>query len=113
MGAIRKLAIAVLLVSCVTFVALFGRLPAFRYVSLYIPSNLPLTSGRRGPVGVLHRLIWTKFPGYLRVLDSHFTGGRFGPFLSRSGHYLMDENHPLVLVGFISIKKAYGMSDVQ
>lgn len=99
MGAIRKLAIAVLLVSCITFVALFGRLPAFRYVSLLYSSNLPLTSGRRGPIGALHRLIWANIPGYLRVFDARFTGGRLGPFLLRSGHYLMDENHPLVLVG--------------
>ena len=56
---------------------------------------------------MLHRLIWMKAPACLRVLDAHLTGGRLGPFLLRVGHYLMDENHPLVLVGFHSIRKGH------
>ena len=32
MGALKQIALAVLLISLITFVALFGRLPAFRYV---------------------------------------------------------------------------------
>lgn len=34
MGALKTFAIVVLLISLVTFVALFGRLPALRYVLL-------------------------------------------------------------------------------
>lgn len=32
MGALKQIALVVLLISLLTFVALFGRLPAFRYV---------------------------------------------------------------------------------
>lgn len=37
-------------------------------------------------------------PGLLRKSDVLLTGGRLTPALRRTGHYLMDENHPLVLV---------------
>ncbi|KAL2058938.1 hypothetical protein ABVK25_000230 [Lepraria finkii] len=81
MNAFKKTAAAVLLLSFIVFVALFGRLPALR----------------KTPIGWLHRLLWIALPGFFRKADSYVTGGRLGPAFRRWGHYLMDENHPLVL----------------
>ena len=53
---------------------------------------------RKTPIGFLHRLLWITIPAFSRQADVHLTGGRLGPALQRLGHYLMDENHPLVLV---------------
>lgn len=53
---------------------------------------------RKTPVGFLHRLLWIKIPAFFRQADVRLTGGRLGPALQRLDHYLMDENHPLVLV---------------
>lgn len=48
MGVIKKFAIAVLLVSCITFIALFGRLPAFRYVNPFKFQQLSIDSRKEG-----------------------------------------------------------------
>ena len=53
---------------------------------------------RKTPIGFLHRLLWLTIPAFFRQADVRLTGGRLGPALHRLGHYLMDENHPLVLV---------------
>ena len=53
---------------------------------------------RKTPIGVLHRLLWIAIPAFFRQADVRLSGGRLGPALQRLGHYLMDENHPLVLV---------------
>ncbi|KAL1966969.1 hypothetical protein VTN77DRAFT_3713 [Rasamsonia byssochlamydoides] len=87
MGLLRNVALAVLGVSFLTFVALFGRLPAFR----------------RTPIGFLHRVIWVYIPNGLVRLDSFLLGGRALYCWNRSGRYLMRENHPLVLVFFVAI----------
>lgn len=44
MNLLKKIAFAVLLLSFTVFVALFGRLPALRFVSLQIVMIVPLTS---------------------------------------------------------------------
>ena len=53
---------------------------------------------RKTPIGFLHRLLCITIPAFSRRVDVRLTGGRLGPALQRSGHYLLDENHPLVLV---------------
>lgn len=82
MNLLKKIAVAVLLLSFIVFVAFFGRLPAFR----------------KTPIGLLNRLICNTLPAGLWKLDSALTGGRLAPALRRLGNYLMNENHPLVLV---------------
>ena len=46
MGAVRNLALAILAISGLTFVALFGRLPIFRYAE-NIPFGLDVVDKRR------------------------------------------------------------------
>ncbi|KAL9099472.1 MAG: hypothetical protein Q9163_005035 [Psora crenata] len=85
MKPLKDIALLVLVLSSIVFIALFGRLPALR----------------KTPIGLLHRALWYTVPAALRNIDSRLTGGFSGSFLRRVGHYLMDENHPLVLALFI------------
>lgn len=85
MGPLKIIVIGVLIISTITFVALFGRLPALR----------------KGPVGVLHRLIWNNLPVALYRLDNFVTGGQITSSIRRFGYYLMNENHPLILIFFL------------
>ncbi|GFG04454.1 spinocerebellar ataxia type 10 protein domain protein [Aspergillus udagawae] len=87
MGVLRTVAIAILGVSAFTFVALFGRLPALR----------------KTPVGLLHRIICIHIPNVLLFLDSHLLGSRLSYCWNRSGTYILHENHPLVLIFFLSL----------
>jgi len=54
---------------------------------------------RKTPIGFLHRLVWIHVPSGLLTLDNYATGGRLSHGLQRAGNYLMNEAHPLVLVG--------------
>ncbi|MCJ1387640.1 palmitoyltransferase swf1 [Xylographa bjoerkii] len=83
----RKIIVAIFLLSFVVFVALFGSLPAFR----------------KTPIGYMNRLIWIKIPGLLLSADRLISGGRCALFLKKSGHYLMNENHPLVLIFYMAV----------
>ncbi|KAG5294231.1 DHHC zinc finger domain-containing protein [Histoplasma ohiense] len=85
MGALGTVAAVVFALSFVTFVALFGRLPALR----------------KTPIGLLHRIIWIHAPKFLRLVDGVFFGSRVSRWGSRSGHYLMYENHPVILIFFL------------
>ncbi|KAL2002813.1 hypothetical protein VTN02DRAFT_5856 [Thermoascus thermophilus] len=87
MGVLRNVALVVLGISFLTFVALFGRLPALR----------------KTPVGFLHRAIWIYIPNGLIYVDSRLLGGRALYCWNRSGRYLMHENHPLVLIFFVAL----------
>ncbi|KAF2415594.1 zf-DHHC-domain-containing protein [Tothia fuscella] len=87
MGAIRNIAIFVLVVSFVTFVAFFGRLPAFRNT----------------PIGALHRVIWVHIPNFLRRIDAVLTGNRLSSSLSRFGNYMLYEKHPIVIYFFLGL----------
>lgn len=98
MNLLKKIAVAVLLLSFIVFVAFFGRLPAFRYVLNISVSDADLKISRKTPIGLLNRLICNTLPAGLWKLDSTLTGGRLAPALRRLGNYLMNENHPLVLV---------------
>lgn len=53
---------------------------------------------RKGPAGLLYGLIWNTMPAFFYKLDSHLTGGRISSSLRHLSRYLMNENHPLVLV---------------
>lgn len=82
MSTLRNIVIAVLVLSLIVFIALFGQLPALR----------------RTPIGWLQRALCLHIPASLRRLDSHLTGGRITRSSSRLGHYLFYQQNPIVLV---------------
>ena len=82
MGFLRNIAIAVLTISVITFVALFGQLPALR----------------KTPIGWLQRLLCLRIPNGLKRLDAQVTGGRLSVKIKRLGQYLFYEKNPIVLV---------------
>ena len=82
MGALRNIAIAVFAVSLLTFIALFGQLPALR----------------KTPIGWLQRALCLHLPNGLRGLDHRVTGGRVTTRSKRLGQYLFYEKNPVVLV---------------
>ncbi|OAP58423.1 hypothetical protein AYL99_07513 [Fonsecaea erecta] len=90
MGAIRTIGIVVLSISFVVFVALFGRLPVFR----------------RTPIAFLHRLLWKIIPNAIVFIDERLTGRRVTRSLARTGDYLMNEKHPLILIFFVLLQVA-------
>ena len=59
-------------------------------------------SARKTPIGYLHRLIWIHIPSLLNVLDAAITGGRAARAGAQTGHYLMKEKHPLVMVKILN-----------
>ena len=109
MGLIRTIALIVLTISFVVFIALFGRLPVFRlgisrqirYASLRCV-RLTLYF-RRTPVAFLHQLLWRHLPNGFIAVDERLTGRRISRSLSRTGNYLMNEKHPLVLVSVVRV----------
>ncbi|EXJ95354.1 hypothetical protein A1O1_00474 [Capronia coronata CBS 617.96] len=88
MSVIRTIAIVILSISFALFVALFGRLPIFR----------------RTPVAFLHRLLWKHIPNGFIAVDDRVTDRRITRSLARTGDYLMNEAHPLVLIFFVLLQ---------
>lgn len=82
MGVLRNILLAVLLLSFLTFVALFGQLPALR----------------KTPIGWLRRLLCIHTPNLLKHLDHAATGGHVTRRSVRLGTYLFYEQNPVVLV---------------
>ena len=87
MGALSNIVIAVAALSFITFVALFGQLPALR----------------RTPIGWLQRVLCLHIPNGLKAVDRHLTGGHITTKSVRLGHYLFTEKNAVVLVRY-SIK---------
>ncbi|KAF2641091.1 zf-DHHC-domain-containing protein [Massarina eburnea CBS 473.64] len=87
MGLGRTIAIFTIAVSLFTFIAFFGRLPAFRNT----------------PIGFCYRLIVLRIPSTLRRLDIKLTNGRITSGSARLGHYLMNDKHPVVMVFFLGL----------
>ena len=98
---LKHVAIAVVAFSFIVFCALFGSLPRLRYGLLSNPKRNP-DIPRKTPIGFVNRLIWIRIPGVLYFLDRLITGGRFASTLKRMAHYLVHDNHPLVLVRHMS-----------
>ena len=82
MGIIRSILIAILVISLITFVALFGRLPALR----------------KTPIGWLQRALCLHIPTTLKALDRNVTGGKLSIKGKKLGHYLFFQKNPIVLV---------------
>ena len=82
MGVLRNIVIGVIAISFLTFVALFGQLPALR----------------KTPIGWLQRVLCLHIPNSLRAADRVATGGKITLRSKRLGHYLFYEKNPVVLV---------------
>ncbi|KAI9733956.1 MAG: palmitoyltransferase swf1 [Cirrosporium novae-zelandiae] len=87
MDPLKKVLIIIAIISFATFVALFGRLPAFR----------------KTPIGWLHRFLLGTIPRAAHRVDVHYTGGKVTLSLSRVRNYLMHENHPIILIFFVGL----------
>jgi len=87
MGVLRNIALAVFALSLITFIALFGQLPALR----------------KTPIGWLQRALCLHLPNGLRYVDRRTTGGRITTKSKRLAHYLFYEKNPVVLVKLRSI----------
>ncbi|KAI0015056.1 zf-DHHC-domain-containing protein [Xylariomycetidae sp. FL0641] len=85
MGIVAQLALGVLAISFMTFVAFFGRLPALRHT----------------PIAWIYRVMWVSIPNALHALDQRLTSGRVMAFLGRFGHRLWYGRHPTVLIFFV------------
>jgi hypothetical protein len=82
MAVFRKILIAILVISLITFVALFGRLPALR----------------RTPIGWLQRALCLHLPNTLKAVDQKTTGGKLSVKSKKLGQYLFFQKNPIVLV---------------
>jgi hypothetical protein len=82
MSTLQKIVLAILLISLITFVALFGQLPGLR----------------KTPIGWLQRILCLHIPNGLKGLDHRATGGRLTLKSKRVGQYLFYEKNPVVLV---------------
>lgn len=89
MGTLRNIIIAIAGISFITFVALFGQLPALR----------------RTPIGWLQRLLCLHIPSGMRSLDQRATGGAITIKSKRLGQYLFYEKNPIVLASPGSTKR--------
>ncbi|ETN39497.1 uncharacterized protein HMPREF1541_05723 [Cyphellophora europaea CBS 101466] len=88
MGVLKTIIGAILTISLIVFVALFGRLPVFR----------------RTPIAFLHKLLTKYIPSAFVWVDSYLTGRRLSRALFSTGHYLMYEKHPVVLIFFVVLQ---------
>ncbi|EMC99443.1 hypothetical protein BAUCODRAFT_64138 [Baudoinia panamericana UAMH 10762] len=85
MGALKNIVIAIFVLSLLTFVALFGQLPALR----------------KTPIGWLQQALFVHIPNALKRVDQKVTGGRIIVKSKRLGHYLFYERNPIVLIIFL------------
>ncbi|KAK3110176.1 palmitoyltransferase swf1 [Teratosphaeriaceae sp. CCFEE 6253] len=85
MGALRNVVVAILVLSLLTFIALFGQLPALR----------------KTPIGWLRRALCLHLPNSLRYVDQRATGGRLTTKSKRLAQYLFYEQNPVVLILFL------------
>lgn len=53
---------------------------------------------RKTPIALLHRILWVHIPNGVAYIDSCLLNGQLLRTWSRSGNYILNENHPLVLV---------------
>lgn len=83
MNILRTVLIWILIVSLVTFIALFGQLPALR----------------KTPIGLLQRILCIHLPKGFRSIDTSLTGGEVTRRSQSFGHYLFYQKNPIVLVG--------------
>jgi hypothetical protein len=82
MAVIRKILIGILVISLMTFVALFGQLPQLR----------------KTPIGWLQRALCLHIPNTIKAIDRKTTGGKLSSKGRKLGQYLFFQKNPIVLV---------------
>jgi hypothetical protein len=82
MAVIRKILIGILVISLITFVALFGQLPQLR----------------KTPIGWLQRALCLHLPNAIKAVDRKATGGKLSSRGKKLGQYLFYQKNPIVLV---------------
>lgn len=87
MGTVRDVAVVVLGISLLVFIALFGHVPGLRNT----------------PIGFAHRFLWKTIPRWFFALDRAITGGRLGPILMGTANYLMNEKHPIIMAFYLTL----------
>ncbi|QIX02332.1 hypothetical protein AMS68_007849 [Peltaster fructicola] len=87
MSVLRNVIIAIAAISFITFVALFGQLPALR----------------KTPIGWLQRALCIYVPNRLHDVDRAVTGGRITQHGKSLGSYLFYEKNPIVLILFLAL----------
>ncbi|KAF4122187.1 palmitoyltransferase ZDHHC4 [Geosmithia morbida] len=87
MGTLGTVVGVILLISFMTFVTFFGRLPALRNT----------------PISALHRAIWVHLPNGLLALDQRLTSGKLSRHLVRFGRHMLYDRHPTVVIFFAAI----------
>ncbi|KAK0266632.1 palmitoyltransferase swf1 [Friedmanniomyces endolithicus] len=85
MGSLQNVVIAILVLSLLTFISLFGQLPALR----------------KTPIGWLQRVLCLHLPNGLKYIDHTTTGGRLTSRSKRLGQYLFQEQNPVILIIFL------------
>jgi hypothetical protein len=85
MIAFRNTITLVVVISLLTFIALFGRLPALR----------------KTPIGFSHRLLCIYIPNGFRRVDANWTGGRMNRAIAVLSDYLFHQKNPIVLLLFL------------
>jgi hypothetical protein len=88
MTVIRKILIGILVISLITFVALFGQLPQLR----------------KTPIGWLQRALCLHLPNAIKAVDRKATGGKLSSRGKKLGHYLFYQKNPIVLVCLVASK---------
>lgn len=88
MDIITTLAWVIGSISFIVFIALFGRLPAFR----------------KTPIGWTHRLLMVHTPNALIRIDGVLTGGRITKNALSLYDYLMHDRHPVVMIIFVLLQ---------
>ncbi|KAK5113195.1 hypothetical protein LTR62_003531 [Meristemomyces frigidus] len=87
MIALKPVLIAIFVLSLLTFIVLFGQLPALR----------------RTPIGWLQRLLCLHLPSGLQKIDSTVTNGRLIEGSTRFATWLFYEKNPVVLIIYLSL----------
>ncbi|CAN8098359.1 unnamed protein product [Discula destructiva] len=87
MSSFTTVALIVLFICFMIFVAFFGRLPALRNT----------------PIAWLHKCIWQTIPSSALRLDHFLTGGRLSTYLRRFGNYMLYDRHPTVVIFFLAL----------
>ncbi|KAL7273688.1 palmitoyltransferase swf1 [Rhizina undulata] len=90
MGVVRQISLVVLGISAITFIALFGHVPALRST----------------PIGWIYRFVWSTLPKWLYYLDRRITGGHLTVAIKSVANYLLNEKHHLVVAFYLTLVTA-------
>ncbi|KAF3184544.1 palmitoyltransferase swf1 [Orbilia oligospora] len=84
---LRDILVAILSLSFVVFVALFGHVPALR----------------KTPIGWGHHFIWKTLPRWFTTVDMKLTGGMMVRTVKGLFNYIMYDKHPLIQLFYLGL----------